>query len=475
MSAVFPEGVVWDFFKKICAVPHPSGHERALGDAIETWARERGFSTVRDAFGSLKVIRAAAPNRTDAPRVILQGHLDMVPCSADGKKDFTSEPVKVLRSGDTLHTGGATTLGADNGIGAALALAALVETPVAGELSVLLTVEEETGLTGAKNLDPAMLDAECLINLDSESEAELVVGCAGGARLQAEWPLAWSELPAGFETGEISIGGLPGGHSGSDIHEPRGNAIRILLELLADHPELRVVSLSGGVVSNVIPSSARAVVAAAGFDALEAALACLGEKYRFALGEYADGLYGELAAGAAASTAWTAQCAKNIVSTLLAVPTGVVKTDPEWNVPAVSNNLAVLSSDGKFCRALLSQRAQDDEAREKFTSALCTLFERGGATAGVGECYPGWRPQADSSLLRAARGTFEAVRGVKPRIRVIHAGLECGIFAEKNPKLEMISFGPDMNNVHSVNEAVSIESTERTWKFLSALLGEIWR
>ncbi|MGE4302081.1 MAG: M20/M25/M40 family metallo-hydrolase, partial [Victivallaceae bacterium] len=406
---------------------------------------------------------------------ILQGHLDMVPCSADGTRDFTSEPVAVVRTGDILHTGGLSTLGADNGIGVALALAALTETAAAGELSVLLTVEEETGLSGAGGLDADMLDADYLINLDSEKESELVVGCAGGARLAAEWPLEWSALPADSSTAVLRVSGLPGGHSGSDIHEGRGNAIRILLELLAEHPELRVISLSGGVVSNVIPSSASAVVAADGFAVLEKSLAGLRERYAVELGVHGLRLKGELSAAPAADMGWTAECAANIISSLLAVPAGVVEFDRVWNVPAVSDNLAIVASDGEKCRVLLSQRAQDDAAREAITSDLCALFERRGATAVVGECYPGWQPRSDSPLLLAALRVFEAMRGHAPQVKVIHAGLECGIFAKKNPRLQMISFGPDMDNVHSVNESLSIGSTERTWEFLSALLAEIWR
>ncbi len=474
MSGVFPEGKVWEFFSLICSIPHPSGCEEALAERLETFASEHGFLCRRDGAGNLLIARPAAPGFETAPKVMMQGHLDMVPCASVSGVNFQTDPIHAVRDGDRISTGGRTTLGADNGIGVSLALAALLNAAPGGSLSALFTVEEETGLTGAKFADPAMLDCDALINLDSEEEGTLVIGCAGGARMKVEFDTESEAAPAGCAGFELRVSGLKGGHSGSDIHRGRGNAIVILADALAALPAARIGSVKGGVVSNVIPSSASAVIAVPANCAAATAVAGVAAKWLEMLGVEGSGLKLTLTPVASPETVWSRSVQTVVMDTLLKTPYGALEFDDKWQVPAVSNNIATIASDGSICRILLSQRAQSDRRRQKLTSELVALYEAAGATVGCGEKYPGWIP-AESPLVVAAEEVYRKVFGASAEVVVMHAGLECGIFAQKRPGLQMLSFGPDMWNVHSVDEAVSIASVGRTEKFLTELLNDLRR
>ncbi|MDD4816385.1 MAG: beta-Ala-His dipeptidase [Victivallaceae bacterium] len=475
MSGVFPEGKVWEFFSTICSIPHPSGHEEALAERLERFAAEHDFLCRRDGAGNLLITRPAAAGFESAPKVTMQGHLDMVPCASVPGVDFLTDPIAAVRDGDRISTGGRTTLGADNGIGVSLALSALLDAEPGGALAALFTVEEETGLAGAKFADPAVLDCDALINLDSEEEGTLVVGCAGGARMKVEFGTAPEPCPAGMTGYELAVSGLKGGHSGSDIHRGRGNAIVILAEALAALPTVRVGSVKGGVVSNVIPGSASATIAVPENCAVvAAAVAKVAAKWLSALGAEGAGLKITFSPVRTPETVWSDTAQNLIIGTLLKTPYGALEFDEKWKVPAMSNNIATIASNGAVCHILLSQRAQNDRCRQQLTAELTALYETAGAEVGCGEKYPGWIP-VESPLVVAAEAVYRRVFGASPEVVVMHAGLECGIFAQKRPGLQMLSFGPDMWNVHSVDEAVSVASVERTRLFLTALLNELRR
>jgi len=469
-----PQGLVWDIFSEICRIPHPSGHEEKLAAWVADFARRHGWR-VSHSKGGLLLERAAAPGFEAAPSIILQGHLDMVPQAVDPHHDMRTAPVMVERSDDWLHTGGRTTLGADNGIGLALSLAAMVEAVPGGKLSAVFTTEEETGLTGAKFLPDEFLQADYLLNLDSEEEGEFTIGCAGGARIKAFMPLEVVEVPAGYTGVELKLSGLRGGHSGSDINKKRGNALKIMSEVLAALPDCPVAEFSGGTLSNVIPSAATAVIAAAEIGDIDRCIEPVLAKYRNELGGNAVQLTVQACPTATPEMVWSNKCRAAVLAVLAEVPAGIVAENAVWQVPAVSNNLAKVEQNGNELMVLLSQRALADDEREALTAKIKRIFEKNQARVECGEFYPGWVPAEQSELLDKTVAVYRRMYDVEPKITVIHAGLECGILAGKNSTLQMISFGPQMHNVHSVNEKVSIESTGCSFVFLKQLLAELWR
>lgn len=464
---------VWEVFGKICSIPHPSGHEEALAEALAAAARERGLAVRRDAAGNLRIDRAAAPGFESAPAVLLQAHLDMVPQTAPGVKfDFLSDPIPPEIRGEWVVSGAGTTLGADNGIGVAAAVALLFDPSWrGGPLAGVFTVSEEVGLNGALALSPEMLEGTFLLNLDSEEEGELYLGCAGGARLTLTFDASFRAVPAGMAGVRCTVGGMAGGHSGCNIADRRGNAIRLLARLLESTPEFAPATFDGGSCDNAIPRDATATGAlpAGGLESFRARAAAFA---REAAGEFdaPPEFRIEVEAAPLPEQVWREEFRARLLGALANSPDGVVAFDSALGVVRTSSNLASVRSEGERLVVATSQRSQIDAERAALTEAIAERFRAAGATAAVSHTYPGWEPRLDSRLFSTAAALYRELFGRKPEPKVIHAGLECGILSGINPRLEILSFGPTLENPHSPGERLDIASVGRFWTFLRELI-----
>lgn len=466
---------VWRLFAKICAIPHPSGREEQLRMALADIARNAGLEITTDATGNLRIDRPAAPGMENRPHILLQAHMDMVPQSNAARQfDFATMPIQP-RVIDGFVYATDTTLGADNGLGLAAGLALLLDADLkCGALSLLATVEEETGLTGAKNATPEMLRGDYLLNLDSEEDGIFYIGCAGGARLNLELPLDWQSTQEGMQGFCVSVTGMKGGHSGLDIGSGRGNAIRVLLEFIERHPFCRIADIEGGSADNAIPRECTATIA------VPAELATSLERLT---DEYTRELRGELDVTEdfavtvtpcpAPNRVWSAGQQDKLLGAMLETPFGVESYNERLHVVSTSNNFASAHIRNNQLHLCLMQRSMYDHEREALTAGIFKLYSPLGGKVLQSNIYPGWTPQPDSTLARKAQEVYHALFGTKPPLKVIHAGLECGIFAGKNPNLQLLSFGPTILNPHSPTERADIASTERFWKFLRALVTEL--
>lgn len=469
---------VWAIFREICSIGHPSGHEEKLAAAIAGRAEERGLAVRRDSAGNLRIDRPAAPGFENAPAVLLQAHLDMVPQAAPGVAfDFLNDPIPpVVKEGWVVSAAG-TTLGADDGIGVAAALALLFDADFrCGPIAVLLTVSEEVGLNGAQALPKAFLAGKFLLNLDSEEEGELCVGCAGGARLDLELEVPFEPVPAGMAGVSAEIRNLAGGHSGMNIGDRRGNAVRFLGELLTRCPELRVGRVSGGTLDNVIPRSAAAWCAIDPelLPAVRTRAAHLAVELAATFDAPADFRI-ELHPAELPERVWEAAFQKRLAVAVAGAPDGVFTRDFRSGQIETSSNLAALRSEGGALRIRTSQRSFSDAERERATRRLIDWFAPLGAKPTVDSSYPGWAPEWESPLLQEAVGVYRELFGAEPVVKVIHAGLECGILRAANPELQLISFGPTLENAHSPSERLEIASVPKFDRFLRELVGRIAR
>ena len=467
---------VWEIFEMICSIPHPSGHEAALAEALAAAARERGLAVRRDAAGNLRIDRAAAPGFESAPVVLLQAHLDMVPQTAPGVKfDFLTDPIPPEIRGEWVVSGAGTTLGSDNGIGVAAAVALLFDPAWrGGALAGVFTVSEEVGLNGALALSPEMLEGTYLLNLDSEEEGELYLGCAGGARLTLTFDVVFQPVSAGMTGVRCTVGGMAGGHSGCNIADRRGNAIRLLARLLERSPELLVASFDGGTCDNAIPREA-AVCGALPADGVEPFRTRAEAFAREAAGEFdaPPEFRIEVEAAPLPERVWTEEFRDRVLDALTGCPDGPTAFDSALDVVRTSSNLASVRSEGERLIVATSQRSQIDAERAALTEAIAQRFRAAGGAAAVSHAYPGWEPRLDSRLFSTAASLYRELFGKRPEPKVIHAGLECGILSGINPKLEILSFGPTLENPHSPGERLDIASVGRFWRFLSELISRL--
>ncbi len=459
---------VWEMFDIVCSVPHPSGHEASLREKLIEIARKAGLQTQVDKAGNLRIDRMASPGMEERPRIIMQAHMDMVPQS-DFDFDFANNPVQPAVDGDYVRAKG-TTLGADNGIGIALAMAMLLDKDLpCGRLSMLATVEEETGLTGAKELAPEMLDGDILLNFDSEDEG-IYIGCAGGARMDAKLPLQYEKTPGNTIGVKLSISGMKGGHSGCDIHAGRGNAILSMAEFIRRSTLCRVAAVTGGNADNAIPRecTAFAVIPAKSENELRRQVAEFEAEMRknfdvaknFAFTIEQTGIPPEV---------WTEKTQDKVCGTLLATPAGVLQESPELGVVATSNNVASVRTDGALHICMMA-RSMYDREREALTEKIAGLYRGNGGKFTVSNTYPGWSPVPDSPLVRTAQRLHMEMFGTEVPLKVIHAGLECGILSGKNPSLQIISFGPTILNPHSPAERLDIASVAKANRYAKAII-----
>ncbi|RKR07518.1 dipeptidase D [Kushneria sinocarnis] len=472
--------LLWRHFRTFCNTPRPSGREEALAKKVEAWADARGLHHERDEAGNLLLRKPASPGHEEVPGTVLQGHLDMVSQAAPGvEHDFTRDPIETFEQDGWLHARG-TTLGADNGIGAAAGLAILDDDSLThGPLEVLLTVEEEASLVGAIKLREQWLQGHFLLNLDSEDEGQVYIGCAGGASVSTEAVLAEAPVAPGMAGLKIGVHGLKGGHSGLDIHQGLGNANCLLARLL-DHlagTGLQLADYDGGTMGNAITREAWATVAVPR-DRLEHVT---GEIERFAR------LYREELEGvddgvtlshepASVERAIAAADTRRIVGVMHALPYGVAgmsRSAP--GVVETSNNMGIVRLEqGKF-RLQLMVRSLRDSARDELVARLGTLLELTGFEPRINQGYPGWTPDPEAPLLARFQRVHETTTGEVPAVKIVHAGLECGLIGAKHPEMQMISFGPTIRGAHSPDERVDIGAVQNFYAVLRAMVEDLAR
>lgn len=470
---------VWAHFATLCETPRASKVEGLSREKLQRWAVARGLSAAVDAAGNLIIRKAASPGREKTPTVILQAHLDMV-CQKNGESahDFSRDPIcPVLRDGWLMAE--ETTLGADNGIGVALILAALeAQDLVHGPLEALLTVDEEAGMGGARGLAPGILQGRLMLNLDTEEWGEFYLGCAGGLDVNVERQGQTEPLPAGLQACRISLRGLRGGHSGVNIHEERGNAIkllvRVLRELEAVFP-LRLAALQGGSARNALPREASATLAlsAEAMQVLPQWLAQMQASLRQELLGVEAGLQLELSNATCAQVMAPAEQAVWLAS-LHAAPHGVYRMSRQ--VPGVvetSNNLGMvdLHPNGGTCNFMV--RSLLDSGSTALADEIVSLFALSGTKAEKSGYYPGWAPNPASPLLALCQSVYRAEFAAESTVQVIHAGLECGIIGAKYPGLDIVSFGPTIRGAHAPGESVEVASIGRCWHLLRSILAAI--
>lgn len=445
------------------------------------WAKENNIEASMDEAGNIIMRKAATPGMENRKGVILQGHLDMVPQkNEDTRHDFENDPIQTWIDGEWVRAKG-TTLGADNGMGVAAGMAMLTATDIPhGPLEVLITATEETGMDGANGLKPGLLKGDILLNLDSETEGELYVGCAGGIDFSAAFNYKKEEVPAGYKAFRLAIKGLKGGHSGMDINLGRGNSNKLLFRFLKNYAKdlgIRLSTVQGGSLRNAIPRESFAVIAlpAENVEKLQAAVRETEAIYQAELSAKEPTL--QVLAEPAEMPAFVIDACTQarLTNAVVACPNGPVRMiDSMPDTVETSNNLAIVATEGdSICvKALL--RSSVETAKEALAQSIQAVFELAGAdsidfTGG----YPGWKPNPDSAILKEMQDIYEKLYGKKPAIMAVHAGLECGILGSKYPNWDMISFGPTLCSPHSPDERVNIASVGKFWEFLKETLKNI--
>tara|TARA_R110001583_G_scaffold1833_2_gene14140 strand:- start:3616 stop:5079 length:1464 start_codon:yes stop_codon:yes gene_type:complete len=480
LSQLKPTGL-WQFFEKICSIPHPSKHEQKISAWIQNWAKELGLSIKEDKVGNLIIKKPATAGMEDRQGIILQAHMDMVPQkNNDTVHDFLTDAIKpyIIETGDWVTAQG-TTLGADNGVGLASALAVLASNDIVhGPLEVLVTIDEEAGMSGAFGLESGSLEGDILINTDSEQEGEVYMGCAGGIDGSATFNLAFDNVPANNQAFNLSISGLKGGHSGVDIDTGRANANKLLVRFLLDASnalDLRLTELNGGSLRNAIPREANA-----SFVIPTEQVAALKER----LANYLATIQGNLSAietdidmllisPEEFEQCWTKTTQNQILRALNACPNGVIRmSDDIDGIVESSLNIGVIHTRGKKLNALVLIRSLHDDGSLETQRTVQSVFELAGASIEFSGAYPGWKPNPDSAIMKTVRDTYQELFNKNPAVMVIHAGLECGLFKSAYPHWDMVSIGPTIKFPHSPDEKIEIATVEQYWQLLVAVLAK---
>lgn len=479
--------IVWQEFDRITQIPRPSKKEQKIRAYLRQFAADHNLSLREDAKGNIVIIRPASAGREAEATLILQSHVDMV-CERDPDRviDFENDPIEAYVDGEWVKARG-TTLGADCGIGMSLQMAVLTDpeltTPT---IEALFTVDEEQGLTGAQNLDPLMLTGSRLINLDSEDEGEIYIGCAGGIDTLAVFNYTLQPVPSGYTYYNISVGGLHGGHSGDDIEKGFACSNKLLTRLLWRVTELCpmvLVSIDGGNLRNAIARDARAVFGVSA-DQSGGVVASIEElaaqiKAEFSITEPEMSLVIEPVAGPLSDVSLPTELTMRLLEALCAVPHGVLAMSRSIEgLVESSTNLAsvkMVSGDDGSGQVVVttSQRSSVESAKRYIATQVASAFHLAGARVSHSDGYPGWPPNPDSELVRLGVGVYRETFGQEPQIKAIHAGLECGLFLTKYPSMDMISIGPTLRGVHSPAERILIPSVAKTWKYLRKIIQRI--
>ncbi|KAA9345536.1 aminoacyl-histidine dipeptidase [Adhaeribacter soli] len=471
---------MWSNFADLNAVPRPSKKEERVIQFIKDFGQKLGLETIQDEVGNVIIKKPATPGMEGRKTVLMQSHLDMVhQKNADTDFDFSTQGIQMFVDGDWVRAKG-TTLGADNGIGVASIMAVLASQDIAHPpIEALFTIDEETGMTGALGLKGGLLNAKIMLNLDTEDDRELTIGCAGGVDITATGTYQAEEIPAGFKSYKLSVKGLTGGHSGMDIHLGRGNANKLMNRLLfmaSSQFSLRVSSIDGGSLRNAIPRESFALVAVA--EAREADLkkfveeqtAILQTEYRTTDPNLAITLELTEAQGKLLAEDFQQQ----LLRALYACPNGIYRMSPDIaGLVQTSNNLArVLVKEGGYSVQCLTRSSVDSEKMD-LAQAIQSAFELAGASVDFKGAYPGWMPRPDAGIVKLMADLYREMYKEEPHVNACHAGLECGIVGANYPEMEMISFGPNITGAHSPDEKVQISSVQKYWNFLLETLKRI--
>ncbi|MBM4167562.1 MAG: aminoacyl-histidine dipeptidase [Ignavibacteria bacterium] len=473
--------LVWKYFGEISKIPRGSGNEKQIAAYVIGVAKGLGLEAKQDTFGNVVIQKPASAGRERSPMVCLQGHLDMVnEKNKDKVHDFLKDPIEIVRKGNVLMANG-TTLGADNGIAVAAGLAIMADKSLEhGPLEFLFTVDEETGLTGAKNLEPGFVKSKTLLNLDSEEEGSLYVGCSGGRDTVGRWKVAFDNAPAKHAPLLIAVRGLKGGHSGLEIDKGRGNSIKIINRVLMALDGLggRIASIEGGNKRNAIPRECESVVyvptskvskalstVAELNDVLRAEISTVDPELRVSAEEMKPKKKVKVL---------KKNLQAQLLRTLAGLPHGVMKMSAD--IPGLvetSTNLAIITTSATKIEVITTQRSSVNSEIEEMKYTVGAIMELGGAKVKYSAGYPGWKPNLNSTILKSAKSTYQSMFGKEPAIKAIHAGLECGIIGEKYPGMDMVSFGPTLADVHSPDEKLYFDTVGKFWKFLLGILKSV--
>jgi len=472
--------LLWKRFYEITRVPRPSKKEEKIREHLKKFLKDQNVSFQEDKVGNILAKIPATVGYEKSPTVVLQGHIDMV-CEKNKstKHDFENDPIEIKRE-DGWITAEGTTLGSDNGIGVAASLAVINDEDVIhGPIEILMTVDEETGMTGANHLEPGFVTGKILLNMDSEEDGAFYVGCSGGVDTLASFEIKTMNCPSGYSAHEIMITGLKGGHSGLDIIQGRANAIKLLGRTLNKLSKIdySVGSLSGGSLRNAIPREAEAVVMIKEGQESEAE-GIIGNFEKMLQNEYrkSDGGLKIVfkKSDDVPGNVFTPEFQNEIINLLLTLPHGVIAMSQD--IPGLvetSTNLATVSTDDGKLNISTSQRSSIESAKDYIASSVKAALVLAGGKVTVGDGYPGWKPDMDSQILKTSKEVFRELFKKEPDIKAIHAGLECGILGSKNKGLDMISFGPTIQGAHSPDEKVNIETVQKFYDLLKGILKRV--
>jgi dipeptidase D len=479
IAGLRPEAI-WRNFAKLLSIPRPSKHEGRIIAFMKEFGENLGLETIVDPVGNVIIRKPATPGMENRQGIILQGHLDMVPQkNSDVSHDFLNDPIDAWIDGEWVKARG-TTLGADNGMGVAAAMAILESTDIPhGPVEALFTIDEETGMTGAFNLQPGVLKGDILMNMDSEDEGELYIGCAGGMNATMSFSYSEENVPAGHSAFRLSVTGMKGGHSGMDINLGRGNAIKSLVRFLWENQEslgLRLASVDGGGLRNAIPREAFCIITlpTEKLAALNSNFAAFSATIKSELSSTEPEMRTGIEAAEMPSSVMDKKTQENMLSAVYACPNGVIRMSPEMEgLVETSTNLAILKSDDGKVRVMCLLRSSVDSAKEDLAHMIESVFSLAGAECLFDGAYPGWKPNPDSLILHHMKDIYNVKYGRVPEVKAIHAGLECGILGAVYPHWDMISFGPTIRFPHSPDEKVNIPSVEKFWDYLVETLKQI--
>ena len=471
---------VWEHFYSLTQIPRPSGKKEEVSAFLAEYGKSLGLETIVDTIGNVIIRKPASPGYENHPGVILQGHMDMVPQkNNDTTFDFEKDPIET-RIVDGWVKANGTTLGADNGVGAAAAMAVLEDnTLVHGPIEALFTIDEETGMTGANALEPGVLKGDILINTDSETEGELYVGCAGGIDTCGYFTPSFEEVPAASKAFQLIVKGLKGGHSGMDIILGRANANKVMNALLLKATEkfnARIADIQGGSLRNAIPRESFVTVTVPENKA-EELVAFVAEfeavvKEQFAAVEPEMSI--TIVAAEMPARVIDKQTIANLIEAVAKYPNGVIAMSKDFEgTVETSSNLAIVKLEGDHIMTASLQRSLVDASKDELAAEMRKVLESCGARAESTGSYPGWKPNINSIIYNTMKKVYEEKYGKTPKTMVIHAGLECGILGSKYPNWDMVSFGPTLVFPHSPDEALKIDTVPLFWEFLTETLKNV--
>ena len=479
LEALAPSGI-WRNFKSLTQIPRPSKKEARIIDYVKNFGERLGLETQVDSVGNIIIRKPATPGMENRKGVIFQSHLDMVPQkNSDKKHDFETDPIEAYIDDEWVKANG-TTLGADNGIGVAAMLSVLESKELKhGPIECLFTIDEETGMTGAFALQAGILKGDILLNLDSEDEGELFIGCAGGMDGNIAFDYITGSIPADHVAYQLKISGLKGGHSGLDINLGRGNSNLILFRLLRKAEKevgLRLCEFEGGNMRNAIPREAHATVMipAAKINEFTTLLNNYKQTISKELATVEPDFRIDLNETSAPVRVMEAGLQKRVIASVYACPNGVIRmTDGIPGLVETSTNLSIVKSAGEKITVSCLLRSSVDTAKQNVADVMQALFELAGARVTFAGSYPGWKPNMNSAIMKVMDTVYQKMYNKEMEIKAVHAGLECGIIGGVYPNLDMVSFGPTIRHPHSPDEKVHIESVGKFWEFLTKTLENI--